>query len=414
MNIFSNIKLWWTSLYRVWRRELYLVFTDPGVMLFFFALPTVYPIVYTLIYNPELVREIPVVVVDSSRTAASREFTRTVNQTEAINVIGYAANLNEAREAMNSHECFGIMEIPADYAERLGRGEQAIVPFYSEMSLLIRYRSFVSALTDVQIATGARVQGEVLDAGGLITQAKAMQGSPINSEANFMGDPTQGFASFVIPGIIVLILQQSLILGITMLAGGIHERRRRNRGVDPMLIDDAPVSSFIMGKTLCYLTLYIPLAYYTLCLVPDMFSLPHVGDYMEYISYILPMLVATSMLGICLGVFVTERESSMLVIVFTSVIFLFLSGLTWPRYAMSPFWTLVGDLVPATWGMEGFIRLNGDHASVYQQTDGYRKMWGLTLLYFIGAWFLVRNYFKLQRSARLRNGNKTVAATLGD
>ena len=52
---------WFKSLFRVWRRETRLVFTDIGVLLFFFALPLAYPIVYTLIYNPEVVKKIDTV-----------------------------------------------------------------------------------------------------------------------------------------------------------------------------------------------------------------------------------------------------------------------------------------------------------------------------------------------------------------
>ena len=48
---------WIKSLFRVWRRETRLVFTDIGVLLFFFGLPIAYPVVYTLIYNPEVVKE---------------------------------------------------------------------------------------------------------------------------------------------------------------------------------------------------------------------------------------------------------------------------------------------------------------------------------------------------------------------
>lgn len=35
---------WFKSLFRVWRREIRLVFTDIGVLLFFFALPLAYQI----------------------------------------------------------------------------------------------------------------------------------------------------------------------------------------------------------------------------------------------------------------------------------------------------------------------------------------------------------------------------------
>ncbi len=68
MKMISDIKYWFRSLFKVWVNEYKLVGKDLGVMLFFFALPLMYPIVYTLIYNPEVVENVAMVVVDNSRT----------------------------------------------------------------------------------------------------------------------------------------------------------------------------------------------------------------------------------------------------------------------------------------------------------------------------------------------------------
>lgn len=54
-------------LFQVWIKEYRLVFSDVGVLLFFLALPLAYPIAYTLIYNPEIVYDVPVAVVDNCR-----------------------------------------------------------------------------------------------------------------------------------------------------------------------------------------------------------------------------------------------------------------------------------------------------------------------------------------------------------
>ncbi len=386
MSLFNNIYRWFQGLYRAWRREFYLVTHDAGVLVFFLFLPLLYPVIYTLIYNPEVVTDLPVVVVDHSATARSREFTRMVNATPAIKVSGYAATLDEAREAMNSHEAVAIMEIPAGFDKTLGRGGQATVPFYFDMSLLLRYRAMLSALTDIQIAYGSKVQTELADAIGLPAQGVS---TPINSEAVFLGDTSQGFASFIIPGILVLIMQQSLILGIAMLAGGAAERRRRCGGYDPMQVDASP-SAMLLGKMLCYVVIYAPLVLYMLHGVPEMFSLPHTGNYWHYFLFILPLLVATSFLGVIIGTLVTERENSLMVVVFTSVVFLFLSGLTWPRYAMPMFWKWVGNAIPATWGVEGFIRMNSNHATLEQQSTPYLWLWGLSAVYFVIAYLIMR------------------------
>lgn len=393
----SGIMNWVVTFFRVWRREFRMVFSDIGVMLFFFFLTLMYPIIYTIIYNPETLKDIPVVVVDESRTASSRELTRMIDATQGIEVFDYAPTVGEARKIQNSHDAFGILLIPSDYDKRLGRGEQAVCTFYADMGLLLRYRTFVGALTDVQLALGTKIQTEKIDAIGL--PAQNMGGAPIASEAIMLGDPTQGFASFIIPGIVVLILQQSMILGVTMLAGGSSERRRRNGGRDPWAIPAGPVTT-VLGKTMCYLTLYIPISLYVLDIVPMMFNLPHIGDPLDYLLFIIPMLLATSFLAITVSVFVTERESSMLVVVFTSVVFLFLSGLTWPRFAMNGFWTLLGDMIPATWGIEGFIRLNSNGSTLAQESVPFCAMWIMSAVYFVTAVLTTRFLYPASKVGR--------------
>ncbi len=377
---------WFISIFRVWRRETWLVFTDIGVMLFFFGLPLAYPIVYTLIYNPEVVPEIPTVVVDNSRTAESRELVRTLDATQSIHIKGYAANLQEARRAWAEKQCYGIIEIPADYAKKIGSGEQARISFYNDMSLLIRFRQYLFALTGVQMNEVTKLTAERVATlgGGLATQ---VTGLPVDTHFESLGDPTQGFASFIIPGIVVLILQQSMLLGITMIAGTAAERRRRNHGQDPYEYQAGPVA-VLLGKSLCYMMLYIPLSYYILHIVPEMFALPHVGSAGDYMPFIFVMLLATTFLGQTLQVFVRERETSLLVIVFSSLVFLFLSGLTWPRYAFNKFWLMVSDLVPATWGVEGFIRINGNAATLPEISRYYWSLWALVGLYFVTALIL--------------------------
>ena len=370
---------------KVWRREYYLVFHDAGVMLFFFFLTVAYPLVYTFIYNPEIVENIPIAVVDNSRSEESRKLTRMIDATQGIEVWDYATNMEEAHRMENNHEVYGILEIPSDYARRIGRQEQGVVTFYCEMSLLLRYRTCLTALTDVRLAAGADIRQQTLDMIGL--PAQEMGGMPIESEALMLGDPTQGFASFIMPGVLVLILQQSMLLGITMLAAGIKERRRRNGGIDPESIPAGPLTT-IWGKTLCYITLYLPICVYVLDLVPIMFNLPHIGDFREMYLFIFPMLLATAFLGQTISVFVTERESSMLVIVFTSVVFLFISGLTWPRYAMNSLWTWVGDAIPATWGIEGFIRMNSNGSPLWEQSHPYMMLWLLCAIYMVTAWLV--------------------------
>lgn len=360
------------DLYRVWKREFGIVAGDVGVLVFFLLLPTVYPLVYTLIYNPETVRDIPVAVVDDCRTCGSREFVRMADATEAIKVIGYAADMEEARRWLDSKDCYGILYLPHDFSRAPRRGEQAVAQFYCEMSLLLRYRAFLSALTDLSLASGSMIREEII----------GNDSSPVDSRSVLMGDTTQGFASFVIPGILVLIIQQSLILGIAMLGGGERERRRGNNGIDPQRVD-VSVGIMLLGRALCYFTIYIPLIIYACYFIPVIFDLPHTGQVIDWLALMIPFVFASIFFCQSLQAIVTERESSMVVVVFSSVLFLFLSGITWPRYAMPVFWQVIGGLVPSTWGVEAFVRINSNGATLGQNMIPYAMLWCLCVVYFV-------------------------------
>lgn len=384
--VWNDIKEWILETAKVFRREFGMVFRDAGVMLFFFALPLVYPIVYAAIYNPEVTRDMPVAVVDNCRTAESREFVRHADATQAISICGYASDMAQARRWWEEKKCYAVIEIPNDYSRKIGRGEQGVVQFYSDVSLLLRYRTFLESMTELQMATDTELRERTLNTLGVTSMG---EGSNVQTQAYFLGDPQQGFASFIIPGIVVLILQQSLILGVTMLCGTANERRRRNGGIDPLAIVASP-SATVIGKTLCYVTLYLPLTIYILHYIPVMFSFPHIGNIWDYFLFMLPLLIASALLGQTLQFMVSERESAFIVVVFTSVAFLFLSGLTWPRYAMQPLWKLLGDIVPATWGVEGFIRINNNGAPLALTTDSYHWLWYLSAAYFVTAYLVTR------------------------
>ena len=131
MNALGYIRNWFAALGRVFRRELRHIIKDPGVLLFFIALPLAYPVVYTLIYNPEVVRKLPVAVVDESMTAASRDFVRKASASPSIDIYAYCPNMADAKALMAEGKVFGIMKIPGNYAKKLGNNQLAHVEFYA-------------------------------------------------------------------------------------------------------------------------------------------------------------------------------------------------------------------------------------------------------------------------------------------
>ncbi len=385
---------WFGDILRVSRKEFYLSFHDVGVIVFFVLLAFAYPVLYALIYNPEVANDVKVVVVDDDRSELSRAFTRSLDATSEAHVIGYAANMEEAREAVNEKECFGIVYFPEGFSANAERGQQGDVVLYADMSLLMRYKQLLTAMTDVQQAYCSRIMTAKLPA------AAGGGGTIIESREVPIGNTGRGIASAVLPAVLILVLQQSLLLGIGMLRGGSRERRLKNGGIDPHDVGGA-VGATILGKTVTYLIIYLLPSIYVLFIVPIMFSYPQNGNPIEILVFLLPFMLCASFMGQSLQVFVNERESTFLVLVFTSVIFIFLSGISWPRYAMGGLWYSIGNAIPSTWAANGYILMMTDGASFAQVKHHYFMLWGLAVAYFIIA-YCVERFICRPRYRRMR------------
>lgn len=386
-----------STFYKSYIRELKLITHDVGIILFLAFLPLAYPVIYSLIYNPELVRDVKMVVVDNDRTDLSRELVRNLDATQEIKVIGYAANLTEGKEALHSHDCYGILEIPEGFAKKVGRGEASAAVIYSEMSLLLRYRGFLVAATNVAQVMGGEILAENINTIAPLAETIAV-GDPLEVQNVAMGNLESGFDSFIMPGVLVLILQQCLVLAVGMSGGAKREKMRQ----ELMSLPNSTRNVFtgMLGEGAAYLTIILLPAIYLLHYVPLMFSFPMAGNPFEIMLFILPMIIASIALGLCFQGACRERESVFVLWVVTSVAFLFLSGLTWPRYAMSGFWHFLSDLVPATFGVEGFIRMNTNGASLSQVRPDYIALW-LQSAGYLALAFLIQRFVLYKKSNTL-------------
>jgi hypothetical protein len=167
---------------------------------------------------------------------------------------------------MYEKHCYGILFIPEDFSRKIERGEQSVVSFYSDMSILLNYKGFLIALTDVTMNLGGKLQTQAL--GGATQEQINVATQPIPYSSINLYNPESGLASFLLPAILVLILQQSLILGIGMMAGGIYEHRQLHLFYSGREHMHNNVLHLVIGKSLCYFSLYILCTAYILHFIP--------------------------------------------------------------------------------------------------------------------------------------------------
>ena len=379
----------------IWKDELRNVFKDAGVMIFFFLVPFVYPLLYSFIYNNEVVHEAKMVVVDQSDSYLSREFTRRVNATPDVEVVGVCPDMAEAKKMLDEKKAYGILLFPPDYSKDLHEGRQTTVSLYCDMSALLFYKAFLLAATEVSLDMGKELR--MHNNPSSTDKMDQITVDPIPYESVALFNSQNGFASFLVPAILILVLQQTLILGIGMLGGTAREKNRFHSLV-PICRHFNGTLRIVFGKSLTYLLLYVVVCIWVLAIVPKLFSLPQVGEPLTILLFLLPYLFACIFMSMTLSGFMTSRESPMLVFVFTSVI-LFISGVSWPEAAIPPFWKVVGYLFPSTPGIQGFIRINTAGASLHEVAHEYRVLWIQAGVYFILSCIIYR--YQIIRSRKM-------------
>ena len=207
---------------KAFRHALRDIFGDGALIIFMVIVPIIYPIVYALIYNTEAVHEVPVAVVDKAGNATSRDFLNRLNASPDVHIAAYATSLEAAKAAVARHEVYGVVYIPEDFAQKLARMEQTRVSVYCDMSGMLYYKAILSSATDVSLEMNARIK--IQRAGNTTDRQDELTAHPLEYEHIALFNPQSGFASFLLPAVLILIIQQTMILGVGMEAGTRRER----------------------------------------------------------------------------------------------------------------------------------------------------------------------------------------------
>ena len=388
MRIIDNIIKGLNDICAVWRDEMKSVLRDEGVLIFFVLVPLAYPLLYSWIYNNETVREVPVVVVDQSNSVESRQFVRMADASPDVCVTFRAGSIGEARRIIALGDANGIYVIPSDFGLRVNRGEQTAVAVYCDMSLMLTYKAIFQTATAVTSSMNADIQIRL--SGNTTARQDEITTSPLSLDEVTLFNPTSGYGSFILPAVLMLIIQQTLVLGIGLSAG----TRREGRAVLPSGRAYEGSCRIVLGKSLCYFMIYAVVAAYLTLIVPMLFSFTSLPNPWSLAWLMLPYILAAIFFGITVSSIVRYRENVILLVVFMSVPLLFVSGVSWPQSNIPKVWECISWIFPSTFGIRAYVRLNTMGASLSDVLVEYRALCIQVVAYFILACVVCRHRYR--------------------
>ncbi len=391
------------ALFRQARAEALRVSRDHGALLILVAAVFLYAFFYPIPYLPQVLREVPVAAVDQDRTPLSRQLIRMADAHSLLRVAERPASLAEAEDLVERGRVEGILVVPKGFESEVQRGRKARVGVFADASYFLVYRQVATGLLETVGTFSAGVDIRRLEAKGRPHPAARALRDPVPLVVRPLFNPTEGYASYVVPAVLVLILQQTLLIGIGLLGGTAREEPRSLPGTRrPVSRPEAratgagasgaggpepsAVTTRVLGRALFYLVLYSVYAIVYFTVVYRIFGFPERSRSLDLCLFALPFLLACIFLALALSTLFRRRETALQVLLFTSLPSVFLAGFAWPLEAVPSWVRTLALFVPSTSGIPGFLRLTEMGATLDHVRFEWLALWALTGAYSLLAW----------------------------
>ena len=354
------------------------VLGDRGVMGVMVLAPLLYGVLYPQPYLGQLLRHLPIAVVDHDRTELSRRLIMTLDADASLQVAVRADTLAEAQAALFDRRVFGILEIPDGTSRDLFKGNPARLPAYVDSAYFLVYSRTLqgiaesaATLTNTLAAHDGRPDGT--------GKALLAAASPVAILPVPLFNPTGGYASYIVPAAFMLILQQTLLIGAAMLAGVAFETggsvAQAARGT----------ARAVLAQGFAHLLIYAPAMLLYLVVLPHVYGFTMVGRLPDLFLFAATYLLATSFMGQAVGAWARHRETVVVLFLATSLPQLFLVGVSWPVEAIPSALRFIGQVFPSERGIDGLVRINQMGASLADVARDWLGVLALVLVYFVLA-----------------------------
>ncbi len=382
----------------IYTREITSIFKDRGALLILFFAIIIYPIIYGIAYKNEVLRDLSVAVVDLDKTPSSRQLSNMLDATEQLDVINNIQTLEEAELMFHHSKINGIIIIPQNFEKSVIKGEQTSLSVYCDAGYLLKYKQTLSGTLKASATFGAGVEIKKHLAKGLNMEQAYTAREPIGLNAHLLYNSAGGYNTFILPGFLIVLLQQTLLIGIGLM-GGTQREYGTQRFSIPLPIKKGSVIPFVVGRAGAYFTIYILNVIFTQVWVYKIFNIPLRATFMPLSAIMIPFLLATTFLGLGITTLFKRREHSILFMVFLSPIILFISGLSWPVSAIPTWLQTVSKIFPSTYAVPAIIRVQLMGAEMQHITVETKSLLIQGAIYFIFALLL---YYR----ASAKNNNR--------
>lgn len=384
-----------TSYIEVIKAELKLMLRDSGIMLIMLGAIFIYSSLYAMAYYNQTLTSMPIAVIDNSNSNSSREFIRALNISPNVSIEYESTDLESAKHLFFKREIHGIVIIPASYETDILATKQTVISIYADASYFLMYKQLFIAFTSTMMHKNIEIEVERFLLAGQPEPAAQALAEPVMLNTTILYNRIQGYATFVMPALMILILQQVLLLGIGMIGG---TQRERNLYISFASSSGERYStlSVLMGKITAYFLLSTIICFCIFGTYYKILGYPVRSSDIASIVFFVPYILSCITLGISLSTLFRYRETSILMLVAWSLPFLLLSGVSFPKQGMPEILNNISLAIPSTSAINGFNRYHVMGVPINDISSELHTMWALAAIYFVIAFFAIKKRLNIE------------------
>ncbi|HDS1118149.1 TPA: ABC transporter permease, partial [Pluralibacter gergoviae] len=321
----------------------------------------------SMVYAKHSVWDLPVGVIDQDHSSVSRQLIRSLDATPKIATRIYD-NLPEAQRDLAWRRLFAVIIMPVNLEKKILHGEAITVPVYGDATnRLANGQIQQDVIAAYQQLLNTYNTGILLRAGFDQRQAELVI-QPIVGQTLDVFNPGISFAAIIFPGLLVMLLQHSLLIASVRVSIAIRSSGK-------------PTLPVYLGALSALLPIWLFLSIVLFVLWPWVLGYRQTAPIPEVLLLTFPFLLAVLGLGKLVTECLRRVELIYLTLSFITMPVFYISGTIWPLQAMPAWVRGVSSCLPSTWATKAIAGVNQMGLSFADVMND------LLMLLFLGAFY---------------------------
>ncbi|HVP91211.1 MAG TPA: ABC transporter permease [Terriglobales bacterium] len=341
------------------RKEFLQLRRDPRLFPVLFISPIIQLLLLGYAANLD-VRDIPAVVCDLDRSAASRDFLDGFVNSGYFTVRARVGRMADIDRFLDNGQAAMALVVPRGFGDQLAAGRPASAMVVADGSesqsatIGVNYATMIAGryAQRVMLEKLARVAG---------AGAKPVQ---VGAEVRVWYNPELRSRNFMIPGVLGLIL---MIMTMSVASMGIV-REKEAGTMEQLIVTPVRPYELIIGKLLPFVLIGLFEAAFVLAVAKYWFVVPVRGSLLLLFGMCLAFMLNTLGFGLFISTISRTQQQAMFTTVFFIMPMMLLGGFVFPIENMPPFFQAVSHVVPTRYF---FIAIRG----IMLRGAGWPELW---------------------------------------